>query len=87
MRRLIPVILLIIALMITCGHLTAYLMAGAMKEWRFTVAPLAFSIMDSSVTPADHGWVVTVTFSPDPGPQSIMLSLSPISPAANEKEE
>ena len=83
MRRLIPVILLIIALMITCGHLTAYLMAGAMKEWRFTVAPLAFSISNSSVETTDHGWVVTVTFSPDPGPQEIHFTLPPISQSEN----
>lgn len=74
-HRILPIIGLIILLTITCREVRAYLTARDQLSWSFTVRPLAYSISDAQIVPTGKGWIVTVTFSPVPGPTSITLSI------------
>ena len=84
MKRIIPLLLLLMALMMVCEPLAAYFIATDQMEWRFIVtsAPSApvYSISGADVEKTSTGYIVTVTFSPEPGPQEIHLTLP-------EKEE
>ena len=57
MKRLVPVIGLLIAMLLTCGRVSAYLTTEASVSWHFRV--MAYSINDATVIPTDTGYIVT----------------------------
>ena len=75
-HRILPILVLIMLLAFTCREVRAYLTAESRISWSFTVqSELVFSISDAELIPTETGWIVTVTFSPVPGPTSITLSI------------
>lgn len=78
-------ILLLLLLTWLCEPVSAYLTSEASASWSFTVRPFTYSISDAEILPTDTGWIVMVTFSPEPGPTSITLQL-PGSPAAETED-
>ncbi len=74
-RRIFPIIGLVLILLCLCESVSAYLTVSDAVSWSFKVRPLAYSISDAELIPTDTGWIVVVTFAPVEGPTSITLSI------------
>lgn len=75
MKRPLLLLVLLLGLILSCEHLSAYLTARDHISWSFTVRPLAYSISDAELIPTGKGWTIVVTFSPIPGPTSVSLTI------------